>query len=797
MSVSPIYSIDKKHQRVNLYSPTALPKAGSFLWNSNLLVQVNCRGFVSSQFMQLEPSKYSYGPNIEATTFMMPEHHFYTHHPGRYFYIKDEESGDFFSAPYEPVRQLTDKYVFSAGLNDIRWYIEHLDLAVEIEVSLAATEMLERWRLSVKNIGQRKRQISIYPYFSVGYMSWMNQSATYNKEINAIVASSIRPYQKLDDYFKQQKQKSTTFLLASEHPESYCVSQSLFEGEGGLHNPDGIQSSILKKASTQYEPPVAVLQYRPKLSPQATESFEFLFGPARDTSEVKKIKEQYFEKDNSCSLTNIKSKSQYQSYLEDKEFCIKIESCDEEFDFFINHWLPRQIFYHGDANRLTSDPQTRNFLQDHMGMSYLDPVKARDSFLKALKQQYQSGEMPDGILLHDLATLKYINQVPHNDHCIWLPLFLSAYLDEHNDYQILDEEVSFADSKERMPVYHHVNLAMEWLLSQRDPRGLSYIAQGDWCDPMNMVGHKGKGVSAWLSLATIYALKVWLSICEKYGKLEVLSSFGTAIKEMEQAVNNHCWSGEWYARGITDDNRLFGVAEDKEGRIYLNPQSWAILSGVADSTKQQKILQQIDKQLNTPDGVMMLAPSYTCMQEDIGRITQKSPGVAENGSIYNHAAIFYAYSLYQINEFERAFEVLKKMIPESESILRRGQLPTFIPNYYRGAYYQYPDSAGRSSQLFNTGTVAWFYRCVIEELCGLKGDNGDLLVSPKLPKSWPGLKITRRFAGATFNIEVERCSGVRETEVIVDGALQINNRISQIKANKTYQVKVKLSELAS
>src|SRR5690554_3786144 len=129
-----------------------------------------------------------------------------------------------------------------------------------------------------------------------------------------------------------------------------------------------------------------------------------------------------------------------------------------------------------------------------MGLTYIQPDAARGAFLLALSQQEASGAMPDGILLHDEAELKYINQVPHTDHCVWLPVCLQAYLDETNDVGLLDEPVSDAEGQ-HLTVFERIGRAMDWLLQARDERGLSYIAQGDWCDPMNMVGYKGKGVS--------------------------------------------------------------------------------------------------------------------------------------------------------------------------------------------------------------------------------------------------------------------------------------------------------------
>src|SRR5690606_22995390 len=170
-------------------------------------------------------------------------------------------------------------------------------------------------------------------------------------------------------------------------------------------------------------------------------------------------------------------------YLEGGRGCLRISTPDPWLDDFANHWLPRQVYYHGDCNRLTTDPQTRNYLQDHMGMAYLRPETARAALLHALSQQRPDGAMPDGILLVEGAELKYINQVPHTDHCVWLPVFLQAYLDETGDDAVLDAQVVDRDGV-AADVAARVDRAMQWLLDQRDGRGLSPIAQGDWCDPM-------------------------------------------------------------------------------------------------------------------------------------------------------------------------------------------------------------------------------------------------------------------------------------------------------------------------
>ncbi|RZA04694.1 MAG: NdvB protein, partial [Moraxellaceae bacterium] len=536
-------------ERFDLTNPTAMPRAAGFLWNQKMMMQVTCRGYAVAQFMQPEPAKYAYAPNLEAKTFMQPEQPYYAHHPGRFFYIKDDETGQLFSAPYEPVRAQLDKFTFSVGKSDLGWTIEHLGIRVEMSVSLPVNDVVELWSLRITAISGPARKLSIYPYFPIGFMSWMNQSAEYRADLGGIVASCVTPYQKVADYFKNKNFKDKTFFLHDQEPAAWEAKQETFEGEGGLHNPSALQSDLLANGDSRYETPAAVLQYRLNLASGQTHELRFIFGPAFDDAEITQLRTKYlsaggFEK----------AKAEYQTYVNSGRGCLHIETPDHELNNFVNHWLPRQVFYHGDVNRLTTDPQTRNYLQDNMGMSYIKPQVTRAAFLHALSQQEASGAMPDGILLSEGAELKYINQIPHTDHCVWLPVCLKAYLDETNDYGILLEQVKDTEGDKSYSVFERIGRAMDWLLSARDYRGLSFIAQGDWCDPMNMVGYKGKGVSGWLSVATAYALNLWADICEQHAEIDAAKKYRLGAQDVNQSVNKYLWDGDWFARGITDDD---------------------------------------------------------------------------------------------------------------------------------------------------------------------------------------------------------------------------------------------------
>jgi len=310
---------------------------------------------------------------------------------------------------------------------------------------------------------------------------------------------------------------------------------------------------------------------------------------------------------------------------------------------------------------------------------------------------------------------------------------------------------------------------------------------------MNMVGYQGKGVSAWLSLATAYAINCWCDLCDEYSidvEQESLEAFREQARAINQAVSLHLFDGQWFARGITDNGRVFGVKEDKEGRIFLNPQSWAMLSGAANKHDVPILMEHINEQLMTPYGAMMLAPSFTQMVEDVGRVTQKHPGVSENGSVYNHAAIFYAYSLFQNNQNDAAYDVLIKMLPSIDKCLQTGQMPNFIPNYYRGAYHQFPRHAGRSSHLFNTGTISWFYRCIVEELCGLKGGAQGLIVKPKLPSQLSSIKGIRHYRGATIHFDITRQKSTERLSLLLDGQAIVGNVLPPLNSAQSYQLSV-------
>jgi cellobionic acid phosphorylase len=235
------------------------------------------------------------------------------------------------------------------------------------------------------------------------------------------------------------------------------------------------------------------------------------------------------------------------------------------------------------------------------------------------------------------------------------------------------------------------------------------------------------------------------------------------------AVNRHAWDGKWYIRGTTDEGRAFGSARDKEGRIWLNAQTWAIIAGIANGGRRETLMQQIEKHLMTPSGPMLNAPAYTRFDGTIGKVTIKNPGIDENASVYNSAVAWCAYAMYKARLADDAWKYLRVMLTGAggNTIKRSGQLPLYIPNFYKGPAVG--RDAGETSHSPSTGTIAWFNHLVVTCLLGLGGEWEGLRVDPQLPRGWKEIHVLRRFRGAEFDVVMRRSRAAKATRVTLDG----------------------------
>jgi cellobiose phosphorylase len=276
------------------------------------------------------------------------------------------------------------------------------------------------------------------------------------------------------------------------------------------------------------------------------------------------------------------------------------------------------------------------------------------------------------------------------------------------------------------------------------------------------------------------------------GKDQLVAEMQARAAEVKQAVNTHGWDGDWYLFAHNDENRAIGTAAAKEGRIFLNPQSWAVLSGLAEGERKEACLQAIDKELDSTVGPYLLAPAYTDMDPGVGSVTGSPTGVIENGSCYCHAAAFKIVADCVAGRGEQAYKTLRAIMPggDADQQNENADCPPFAFTNSRAAMW-HPYLAGRSLGLWITGTVAWSWVACTEWILGIRKTFDGLIIDPCIPAEWDGFTVQRLYRGCTYEITVENPEhiehGVRE--VRVDGEAW-NKQVLPIRSGETVRVRV-------
>ncbi len=742
-----------------------MDRADAYLWNDQMFMQMDHRGRCQAWYMQ--PNLTSYAGAF------------------RCFYVRDEETGEFWSVPFDPVQAEPEEFEFSIGRGDLQWRVVKHGVEVTLRVVIPRDDAAELWTASVRNLSGRPRKLSFYSYFPVESATAMAWEARFDSALGGMNYHAFPYYVKVEDYYKYQPLKNETMCVPDVAPTAWEMSAADFSGEGGLADPAGLQRKRLAKGYEKQEPCACVFQWSKTLKPEQEWTVNLVFAPAHDRKEMLRLKRKYLAPD-AINKALDKVNAFYAKY----EPAYRVETPDADLDAYLNVWLPFQNLMNGRALRFNMDACGRNIIQDSMGIVLNDPATARRNFLVTWSQQEADGWLPHSVKMVPEAETSPINTIPHRDMNVWGPYSLYFYLVETGDLGILDEKLRSSDDPTPVTLYEHLHRGLEWLLADRTKRGLSRIGEGDWNDPLNMAGWRNKGESVWLTQALSYALDVWAEVAEQVGDAERAKRYRQEGKKCRRAVNKHAWDGAWYMRGTTDAGRRFGVHTDKEGKIFVNAQSWAIICGAATGERVDEIMAAVNRYLMTDSGPMTLHPAFTTMQEDIGKICLKQGGTGENGSVYCHAATFLAYALYLTRRPEEAWGILRTLLTGwgTNPLRRSGQIPTYIPNQFFGVAMGKHE--GKSSHSAMTGTTAWWQRTALTMTLGIRAEWEGLRIDPQLPAAWKKARVQRTFRGAAYDIAISRQKGDDRVTVWLDGAELADNLVPLQKTGSRHEVRV-------
>ncbi|MDA2928586.1 hypothetical protein MYX84_01350 [Acidobacteria bacterium AH-259-O06] len=751
-----------------------------------------------------------------------------------HIYIKDSSTGQFFMLN-RPRKGAFWEASHGLGYTTVR--TSDLSLSVEVTYFVPRDDHALIWLITVQNHLPRERQIDLFSTveWSLGDQFKVMVFESHGGGGNSYSGGSqFNLYKKVDlkdgilyanQYawrtlgIQQKPWPYTGFFSSSLPIESFDCVKGNFLGQGGtIENPQALKRSLCTNTSfwSINEFPWGVLHNRLTLAPRGEQKLALTLGMVRKKGEVAALAEKY------ADLHTVENERQRakRSWDDLLKRSVNVETPEVEIDRIVNIWSKYQWRSSLTRGLNTGLPGLGFWSYALAGGSYngsnLDVVLQphdvtilKASLRNSLQLQYQA--MDAGSLTENQPLMLYSDldmnwppqktagkpfPIPHS-HETFKVFPLPMYIKEFGDLSVLDERIPFIDGKEGT-VFEHMKLAVHYSLRGLGRRGLPLMIKGigDWNDELNMVSRQGRGESVMLGMQLCYILREFVLVARAYDRSAEAEEWMQKYDYIKSAINQYAWDGEWYIRAFADGEDRpvpIGSSKNEEGKIYLNAQSWAVLSGVAEGTRARQCMQSVEKYLVTDYGPMLFAPAYSQFDEHVGTQSRYAPGW-RNACIYPRPAGWAIIAACLADLPNLAFKMYKNTsLPHvSRNIERFQHEPYVYPENYVGPDHRL---AGLAQFQWNLGEgTNWMWHSYVYYILGVRPELGGLLVDPKIPSDWQGFKLTRPFAGATYEIEVrnpyQENMGVRSMDV--DGKTVEGNLIPFHRDGNKHTVKVVL-----
>ena len=610
---------------------------------------------------------------------------------------------------------------------------EYDGFSVKAEVTVPKDGKRELYRFSIRNRSGEKKTchfFCLYPFVNNGPMGGevsLSENRRYVKKFSF-------PYHvRYDDKEKVERNNGYTFVMADCEIESFDGDAQAFYGsDNTLRIPDAVNNEHCGNIRGQGDRLDAAVHIKKEVEAGAVSQTTLVIGSAKTAEEIEVL-----------SAVEISFDAVYEEskkYRWERFTSYEIRTGNKELDHLFNRWLPKQMVYLARMNRGGVYCPVRNQLQDAMGYSMIDPYGGMELALRVLRRQYANGYlkqwyMTDGSPERDLC------KINHSDACIWLLLCVTEIINNCGDITIFERQEPYFDTEEKESILIHLKKAARYMASLCGTHGLCLMLDGDWTDPINGAGRKGRGESVWNSMALIYAIRKLVRIFPDR-ELE------TIAEELQATVNRYCWDGDRYIAGFDDEGKPFGTSRDQEGKLFLNTQTWALISGIVPQEEVGKLKASIER-LKVPFGWLILDQPFEQWNETWGRISLKQKGTTENGSVYCHATMFKALADSVQGDRDAAFDAIMRTLPiNPENPPEKSlQLPLYVPNYYFGIPNE---NFGKSSCYYSTGTTAWLIWVMLKHVFGIETDVHGIRQSGCCPKALEGSTVMRKFGSKEF-----------------------------------------------
>lgn len=739
--------------------------------------------------------------------------------PGRYIYIRDNESKDYWSASWQPVGKDLEHYKSEChhGTAYTKMKAAYAGISSEVCYYVPLNQSYEVWNLSVTNDSEKERKLTV-----TGYAEFTNNSnyeqdqvnLQYSQFITRTVFCENRVRQMIHanlDMIEEGKEidhktvVSRFFGLAGAAVTSWCGDKEEFLGRyHGYGNPKGVEEGVLNNKGNYNENGCGAISTVLHLNPGETKNIVFLVGMKED-DEAAKIIAGYGNTAEVCK----KELAELTAYWHGKLSHFQVKTPSEEFNTMINTWNAYNCFMTFIWSRAASFTYCglrngygyRDTVQDIQGVIHLAPEMAVEKIRFMLSAQVDNGGgLPLVKFTHNPGhedtpdDASYVQETGHPayraDDALWLFPTVYKYVSETGDVAFIDEVIPFAN-KDEGTVYEHLKRAIDFSMKHLGGHGLPAGLYADWNDCLRL----GKdGESTFVALQFYYAMTI-LRIFAEHKKDEAYIAFlNEEQKKLGELIQKLCWDEDRFIRGFTEDGKTIGKRTDLEANMWLNPQSWAVISGLADEKQADCALQQVYDRLNTEYGAILMDPPYHAHAFDGALAVIYNAGTKENAGIFSQSQGWIILAEALRGHGERAFSYFMENAPAAQN--DRAEVRRLEPYCY-GQFTEGKDSPnfGRSHVHWLTGTASTVMVGCVEGILGMRPDFYGLRIAPAVPKEWEMFEIDKDFRGCHLHITVKN-PGHAESgykKLFVNGQEMEDNYIPQSVLTETTEVELIMS----
>ncbi len=680
---------------------------------------------------------------------------------GKYIYIKNNVTGEIWSPTFLPVKKELNSYECRHGFGYTIITTEYKGIKIEFTLFVPNNDNLEIWDLKVRNNSAQTADLSFYTYFewclgsSADHHREFHKSfivTEFDKSNNAILATKRlweiplgdRGHWNVDyEYYG--------YLTSNKNVTDFETEKENFIGQyGDLLNPKALNEGSLTKQTGNWNDPIGTIKIDIKLKDGESDRIDFYLGLVKNKKDLSAILKKY--KSPSQIDEALKSvKERWDGLLE----TLEINTPDKAMNLLVNKWLRYQTIAGRLWGRTAYYQQSgafgfRDQLQDSLVFLPIDKTYTENQIKLHARHQFS-----DGTVFHWWHPITETGLTTKmTDDLLWLPFLLIQYLKETDNLNFLNSKIEYYDKpKVKETLYQHSLKAIDKVLSRLSKRGIPLIGAGDWNDGLSAVGLDMKGESIWLAEFLYYILIEFQDIAKRKNDSSRLKKLESAANKLQAAFEKNAWDGEWFYRGTKDSGEKIGSKINKQGSIYLNPQTWSVISGISDNDKQKQAMNSVKKYLLKKNGTLLLSPAYSTPDKYIGYLSRYAPGRRENGGVYMHAATWSIWAFAILGEPETAYEIFKRISPINNGMNadEYSAEPYVTPGNIDG-----PDSPfyGKAGWTWYTGSAAWLQKIIVDWILGIRAEKDGLLIDPCIPKEWDGFSIKRYFRGTMFNINV-------------------------------------------